>query len=242
MAWWDLRGRIEDEDTAVDINGGGWDTSLGWGRISAPGALAVESRATADFPLDTFWRLVSLPVWATGLSETSKANDPNDLFFAGATKDDVLWWDNVSGKYLAYDSTSVPRVGAGRGYWVKFRVDPPAKTYAGAYGYRNPAHSVVVHLLPGPNMIGTPGTTALTWDSSRIKVRSYKSDGSIDTEKTLAQAASASPPWAIDFIFGWDTVSHTYFQLSPGTGAAIQPFQGYWFYAYRECDLLLPAN
>lgn len=90
-------------------------------------------------------------------------------------------------------------------------------------------------------MIGQPFMNPLPWDASAIKVQ---------VEGQSAQALGDSPLVAQDFVWGWrqndaNPYTGSYYLIADpairsGDASELEPWEAYWFFAYRECDLILP--
>lgn len=76
------------------------------------------------------------------------------------------------------------------------------------------------------------------WDTQRIRVRSYDDTTKQAVEQTLAQAKASG--WIEDIAYRYNTQTGQYEVV--GQGAQLTPGVGYYLRAYRECELLLPAQ
>lgn len=156
--------------------------------------------------------------------------------------DSNFWYEYnpSSGSYAIYpDShtyfnpvTSAP----GRGFWAKFSssVQVPSGT---APDQTKPS---AIQLTSGWNMIGNPFLSAVTWNTSAITVQ---------TSSSTRPVKSAGDTIA-SFLWGWQQSSggsmqgHYYMVLDPsiyhGASGSLQPWLGYWIYAYKNCTLIIP--
>jgi hypothetical protein len=274
MTWYDLKSRIEDTAVDLNVNAGfpGYDILIGWGRIDAERATRQEVKGVTSTLRPGFAQLVSVPFWpGPGLPPNDRSQDWSILFGTAYTNPgagfEVKWFDPVSNQYLDYSDWRVPRVGAGRSYWVKFSGGggqfTTTQNLGGAHPFVQNSHPVVAHLLPRtPNLslgqtghqggythIGTPGTAPMAWNLQNIKVRVPNPSGGA-TIITLEDAKQQN--YVERFAFHWNSTTQQYEVLAepgaPGTPAGfpvvsqMMPGEGYLIYTNIECQLLLPQN
>jgi len=92
-----------------------------------------------------------------------------------------------------------------------------------------------IHLLPGWNMIGTPFASPVRWDLSRITV---KEPGGVAKALRDSLVVVSIRAW------GWNADRGAYYSVSDSPTSSdariLEPWQGYFLLAYKECDLILP--
>lgn len=146
----------------------------------------------------------------------------------------VKVWEGASGyRDVGEDEPFQP----GRAYW--FKASAPLMLRLPGETVKEPA---VIHLQPGWNLISSPFSAPVAWRLDSLKVRHNGS------EVTLAQAYQNG--WTEDYAWVWlQDVSNPYtgyYDLVhdpgylPGVQTQMNPWRGYWVYAHRECDLVVP--
>lgn len=169
--------------------------------------------------------------------------DPKQI----AAFDTSLWasyFPNL-GKYVLYSNDPgqltwfIPADNTpGRGFWARFtdQVTVPQGTI--------PAQDqpMTIHLLRGWNLVGNPFLSAVKWDVNAIQVQE---PGAAATSLKIARKVVANYAW------GWkqnpsDPYRGSYYlvydsAIKPGSNDTLEPWQGYWIKAYKECDLIIPA-
>jgi hypothetical protein len=274
MTWYDLKSRIEDTAVDLNVNAGlpGYDQNIGWGRVDAERATRSEVKGVTNTLRPGYAQLVSVPFWpGPGLPPNDRSQDWSILFGTTYTNPaagfEVKWYDPVSNQYLDYADWRVPRVGAGRSYWVKFSGGggqfTTTQNLGGAHPFIQGSYPVVAHLLPrtpdiqmgqpghqgGYSHIGTPGNTPINWNRQNIKVRIPNFDGSAFIA-TLEEAKQLN--LVERFAYHWNATTQQYETLAepdaPGTPTnfavvhQMMPGEGYLIYTNVECQLLLPQN
>jgi len=130
--------------------------------------------------------------------------------------------------------------GVGRGFWIKL-AEGESRTIQSPAILRATDDSRRIPLAKRWNCIGTPSLQAWNWSLSSIKV----SDGSSEVSLSQAQSSGIME----DFAWGWNPTTQSYELVydatDPFIGALVprttlDPWEGYWVYAYRECQLILP--
>jgi len=182
--------------------------------------------------------MVSLPV-APGDA------DPARLGFVGSS-----WsrWNPQTGAYVGYDAdpghytwfddaATVP----GKGYWARFA----ANTSVAVEGVRTPDGDYAIPVNPGTGggwvQIGCPSDAQLPWRAATAQGIRVRVDGDV---KTLDGARKAG--WCEDFAWGYwpDNGYELIYDQSNspvGNKGYLEPGRGYWFLAYRACELLIPT-
>lgn len=126
----------------------------------------------------------------------------------------------------------------GRGFWARFAGEVPLPT--GSIPAQDQPYAI--HLYAGWNLIGNPFVPGVTWDLTSIKVQET---GGV--AKSLKDARDVIYPYA----WGWkqnasnpNTGSYDLVydsSVMPGVTNRLEPWQGYWVRARKECNLILPA-
>ncbi|MHB1001783.1 MAG: chitobiase/beta-hexosaminidase C-terminal domain-containing protein [Armatimonadota bacterium] len=121
-----------------------------------------------------------------------------------------------------------------RGYWAKFSKETPVA--AGKYPIPGRVFETYIYLKPGWNLIGHPFTTAYKWDTSKIFV----------SGQYLKYAGASVYP----YLWGWkqsvvNPYTGSYYRVGdpsvfPDAVDTMEPFEGYWIRAKKECRLQLP--
>lgn len=145
-------------------------------------------------------------------------------------------FDTSAGSYVGYDNPEswfIPAAATpGRGYWASLSETAPAP-----YGTIPPQDQpVTIHLYSGWNMIGDPFITPVNWDTSTI---------SVQQSGAAAKPMQNARDLVADYAWGWDCKAAVNYMvcdpsLVPGFAAQLQPWQGYWIKAIKDCDLILP--
>lgn len=125
----------------------------------------------------------------------------------------------------------------GRGFWAKF--DAETKVPTGLLPSQT--KPVIIHLLPGWNLIGQPFIKPLTWNSKKIQIQVAGEE-----PKRLVDSGDA----VSNYAWGWRLRSKysnigAYYLISdpiyrPRVSGVLQPWQAYWVMAYKDCNLILP--
>jgi len=128
-------------------------------------------------------------------------------------------------------------IALGIGYWIK--ADQTINIASGL-GPRPTGITVSVELQPGWNSIGVPNLSPI--NVSGISVQ----PGNAGTILTFDQAASPGESVVYGVLYGYNG-SSTYTPITSATAQAggattLQPWQGYWIYAYQGCTILLPTG
>jgi len=128
-------------------------------------------------------------------------------------------WSPSQAAYLLYPTPPVNTLSAGRGCWARF----PSPSYLHYDGPLVPTTTpFTVGLSAGWNQIGDPFPAA-------VPLSSITAGGS-----PLASGAAVSPT-----LFRYNAGSNAYAPLNP-TGDALQPYAGYWIFAYQPTTLAIP--
>jgi len=179
--------------------------------------------------------MVSLPIIPTN-------TDPKQV--CGFSNDDWETYRPNLGSYAVYPdpftffgdpTTPTP----GRGFWAEFAA--PVAFPSGPIPTQD--QPITIHLLKGWNQIGDPFIKPVTWNTSAIQV--------YDPVALTTRSMSAAGDTVGNFAWGWqqkagDPMHGNYFlvfdpAIYPGFATTLQPWQGYWVLAYKDCDLILPA-
>ena len=127
-------------------------------------------------------------------------------------------WSPLQAGYLLYPSSPVNTLAAGLGYWARF----PAPSYLHYDGPLVPASAPFsISLGAGWNQIGDPFPLPVPLSSLSAGVSS-------------AGASAISPT-----LYRYDTASGAYAALNPSADA-LQPYTGYWIFAYQPTTLAFP--
>ena len=144
---------------------------------------------------------------------------------------------NDTGRYLPYSDERVPRLGVGKAYYIKFLHASDQKTYTGAYPFLADNHPFPIYLRANVStMIGTPYSPGnpVVWNTNQVKVRTGDANG-LAVTYTVAQAAQMGivnqTLYRRDYTNGND--------VPVPENTTLNPFEGYWFKAKQDCELLL---
>ena len=119
-----------------------------------------------------------------------------------------------------------------RGFWARF--SGAEKVPCGIIPPQN--KEVVIHLVPGWNLIGQPFISPVKWDTNKLKVKVG------NTSRTLFNSSDT----VREFAYGLDAATGAYYliydqTILPEAVGSLAPWQAYWVYAEKECDLIIPA-
>ncbi|GIV16045.1 MAG: hypothetical protein KatS3mg022_1480 [Armatimonadota bacterium] len=167
-----------------------------------------------------------------GVSTSTEQLAPASIGLSGMA---MKRWEPGAG-YL--DVSEAQPLQMGKAYWVRtprsMAVRVPAETSAEA---------AVIHLQRGWNLISCPYPSTVQWSLDLIRVRL----GALTV--TLEQAQQSG--WMESYAWGWRQnaqnpyTGHYVFiydsNVVPGVQGYLEPWKGYWVYAHKECDLLLPG-
>jgi hypothetical protein len=124
------------------------------------------------------------------------------------------------------------------GYWVSAvsTINIPA-----GLGVRPTATTISVPLVPGWNSIGVPSLSAVNIASLNVQPATG------GTILTFDQASSSAYSLVNGILWGYPGSGTTYTQFSSansqfGGASALQPWQGYWIYAYLPCTVIVPTG
>lgn len=186
-----------------------------------------------------------LPEFSTGLQMLAVPYDftdnlsLSDRFGAGFGGTNVpgqiiAWYDGFSQSWV--EPTTLTR---GQAFWVNFRnIDSASFNGIGLLGVYTPSASeptpANIALYPGWNMIGSP------WDAAKSASKFTVVD-SAGTDHTWADATSALGSNLIDAKFySYPAGSSAYTQITMDATGTLQPWVGYWVYAYSYCNVEIP--
>ncbi|MHB9130731.1 MAG: DUF7619 domain-containing protein [Armatimonadota bacterium] len=186
-------------------------------------------------PMGRGLRLVSVPVMP-------ESDDPLPIMGFAGNK----WACYVPGTgYVSYGNdpghlswfapaSAVP----GKGYWGYWAENKTIEVTGSVVSKTAPFS---IALVNGWNLIGNPWTKQVSWDPSLITV---SADGQT---KTLTEANQLG--WVTDYLWGWTPNNNNpdtgqYWMVAGADIIAAQhvmnPWQGYWIKATRNCTLILP--
>ena len=195
------------------------------------GALALETAALnsgqtvtvnlALQPAHTFppgIQLISSPYNYTGIGDFAA------LFGIGSastgTSARLIAWFPTLNSYVFYPTAPANTLSPGSGYWVKF----PAAAYLHYDGALvSTAAPFSVSLSAGWNLIGDPFPAAVPLSTV-----------------TVLGVPLASSPAISPTLYRYDMPSGQYVAVSAATDS-LQPYTGYWIYAYQGPTLSVPA-
>ncbi|MDR3710637.1 MAG: hypothetical protein P4L33_20240 [Capsulimonadaceae bacterium] len=148
----------------------------------------------------------------------------------------IACWDGSSQSWL--EPSSFAR---GQGFWVRFRnLDSLTTPVAGKVGLlgsytamASETTPATIKLYAGWNLIGSPWDTAEAAGTKLTVTYSSKS-------YTWAQATSSTGANLVSpTFFSFDPSSYTYTSVTMDTSGSLQPWVGYWVYAYNACTLVI---
>lgn len=138
----------------------------------------------------------------------------------------LAWWNPANSTYVMTPNPPANALSDGTGYWVRFT------TAANLLSVGQPTDTnsdFQKSLSAGWNMIGDPWSYAVASDILTVTDSSGNSF-------PVGQAGSLVSPTLYTYQAG-DTAYETL-----GPGATIQPFEGYWIFAYVPCTLVFPGS
>ena len=167
-----------------------------------------------------------------GLSLVSVPLEPTEKDAAavfGTNK--IARWSTSRGGYDIYPSGEAKEVKAGKAYMILLdaarEVSVPGTPLKTDVDFS-------IHLLPGWNMVGNPFPFEIALSDLKVNF-----EGRI---VTLAEAASqgivAGYAWTMWGGGNYELVHPTFF----GAKRNLEPWRGYWIYADKECDLVVPPT
>ncbi|MBU0607174.1 MAG: hypothetical protein KKI08_04770 [Armatimonadetes bacterium] len=246
--WWKSGDRAVDENTHEDDDPEEW---FGIYQVTQAGlapkggipetvrTLFAQGQPHLTHTFAAGLSLVSIPVVPANA-------DPRQLGF-----EDPMWlrWNPGAGVYVSYvadptrytwfdDAAGVP----GRGYWAEFG-SQASVSVAGTCPAAD--RQFIVPLAVGAGggwvQIGCPWLEGVPWRASGtggLLVRTASE------EKTLAEAKAAG--WCEDCAWGYQPGAGYELVCDPATWSGaprdrLEAWQGYWFYAFQPCDLVVPS-
>lgn len=212
------------------------------GTLTVQASCPLSGAFTAGTSAVKTMRVLSPSTQVNGLAMISVPVSPNPSYASGvfdaSTADFIVGkWVAANNAYKRYsckpnDQSDVdfPAITSGQGYWI--RTTEP-KTIAPS-GQLVPLDSnYEVALSVGYNQIGDPFNVAVDW--SKVFLKYGGSTKPITTEKLN---------WIQTTAIGYDTTTHGYFAVGTAPDSkvkSIEPWQGYWVYAYKACSLIIPG-
>jgi len=212
---------------------------------STPASITITSGATTPYsvqlthvpPIHTINQgtvaFFSTPYNYAGVSldtlfgplNTSTTSTPN------GTRSDVKYYR--PSPFLDY--VTVTSLDIRFGYWIKAyeTINIPS-----GLGTLPTGVSVNVPLQSGWNAIGVPSLSAVNVSALTVQ----PSAGGVPI--TFDQAASATFSILYATMYGYNGTAYTPVTSGSGAGAThtLQPWQGYWIYAYQPCTLIIPTG
>lgn len=184
---------------------------------------------TLTMDLQSGWNMVSIPLVPAGGAWGDWTSA-----LGGITPLRVYAWDVPSGTYVN-SSSPVP----GCGYWVRMANSARATIEGISSG------TTISLDLQGDssgrwNLIGNPFAAPLAWDVDQIQV-------SVSGGQSESLRQAVADGWISDHGWCWGGIGYTLVcdpQIYdiPGSIASLEPTDGCWLRAFRNCQLILNAD
>ena len=189
---------------------------------TAGGTATSASSFTVAALLHTFAaRLVMLsaPVDDSGLTPDQQFDQ------TGVT---LAVWDPDSNAYVVSPVLPADTIRPGQGYWARFA---SSTDLLGVGSMVAVSESSSVSLVTGWNMIGVPRPNTVSVADLTL---SYAG-------QSYTFAAAAEAGLIVNSLFTYQAGDTTYESMT-GSTATLQPYYGYWLYAYHRCTLVFSGE
>ena len=165
------------------------------------------------------WHMVSIPGEICRSADACTVlGDDLDPFF-------LFSFDPAIGAYAMAPPCDAVSIVLGKGYWVRtYEDDVPIDA-----NLEMQTQPIIIRVDEGWNQLGNPFRIPVCL--SEIQV--------VRDEEMIPFAEAASRGWVSGYLFPFDAGSGGYQMVNPPNGV-LEPWKGYWFLAYSDCDLWIP--
>ena len=206
-------------------------TSVTFGGVAATGPVAVTTAGGTATSASSFTVAALLHTFAARLVMLSAPVDdsgltPDQQFDqTGVT---LAVWDPDSNAYVVSPVLPADTIRPGQGYWARFA---SSTDLLGVGSMVAVSESSSVSLVTGWNMIGVPRPNTVSVADLTL---SYAG-------QSYTFAAAAEAGLIVNSLFTYQAGDTTYESMT-GSTATLQPYYGYWLYAYHPCTLVFPGE
>lgn len=200
------------------------------GRVEGPRSAMVSATPLAleKRPYGRGFNLISVPVNLAAGRDT-----PQYVFGLPQSAPVYLFaWDPATQTFVNYPDSRATYLTVGQGYWF-YATDPGTMKAQGLVAYETGSYTAT--LAAGWNLIGDPFDFTVAWDPTVFRVRVGT------TEKTLARAHTDGDVED----YAWTYVSGHFVPVVSGASPlflhSLEPLRGYYIYAYRAVELIIPG-
>lgn len=192
--------------------------------VAADEVKIINVNLMSYYTISTGTNMFSIPGDFTGTSMAS-------IFGLSITDSDLLNgriaadYDNLTGAYNLFSSFAPYSITAGKGYWSNFVTSKPINLVSSVVDTTKP-YSIPLNM--GWTLIGNPFNYTVSLTASNIEI-----NGVSKTWNQAVNDINISPS-----VYGWS--------IEPWTGAGsyatvsfVEPYKGYWIYAFQNCNLQL---
>jgi hypothetical protein len=182
------------------------------------GAATVDVNANVLHTFAAGLQMISAPADYSGFTMSQ--------IFSPTNNETVVAWNASTASYAVAPTAPADTIRPGLGYWAKFKSSTDLLDLG---AHTNPATPVTINLVRGWNLIGNPFSTPVTLSTTSI------STGTVDAASfAYAVANQLLSPTLYTFSAG-----ATAYQSETQT---LQPYAGYWIYAYVDCTLIVRSH
>ena len=199
------------------------------GTVVSVGALTASGTATQNFVLPAAYtyaaglQMISTPFDFTGVGDFAAAFGLTQAQAQLSPR--LIQYAPALTSYVFYPTAPADTLRLGQGYWVRF----PSATYLHLAGTpASIASAFSIPLQQGWNQIGDPFPLAASLSTISVVNSAGATVGLLPASPTVVQPT----------LYGFSGTA--YAALNPATDA-LNPYQGYWIFAFQKCSLSVPA-
>lgn len=175
----------------------------------------------------------ALTTFQAGLQMISAPSDYTGLSFSQYLSNSSLVlavWDPADSEYVTSPTSPANTIVPGQGYWVRV---PDSSTLSlwDVGSDTTTTAAIDVPLAQGWNMIGDPMSVVAPASGLQVKVGA--------TTYTYANANLAG---IVGENFYTYQPGDSAYEVLPASSGTLQPFEGYWVYAFEPCTVIFPAG
>jgi hypothetical protein len=165
------------------------------------------------------WHMISIPGEVCGSADACAVlEDDLDPFF-------LFTYDPTIGGYVMAPPCEAVSIAPGYGYWVRtYEDDVPIDANVEAL-----TQPFTVTVREGWNQLGDPFEIPVCLREVQV----------VKDGETVSLVEGNQRGWVSKYLFAYSSASGGYQMINPPDGS-LEPWFGYWFRAYTDCELVIP--